>query len=976
MAEILELKKRRALSGWPMIIGWIAMLIFACHACTRMVGAGDTWVAMACGRHFVNHGFDNVTVEPFSANSHEAGPTEADIRKWPKAAQWIAEKVGMETVRKWHPTGWLNQNWLTHVIFYWLVPESSYTPSDTFTSNALVYWKFAIYILTVICVYYTGRFLGANPVLCAIFACGAVFVGRSFYDIRPAGYSNLLVAVYLLILVLSTYQHILYIWLIVPLTVFWSNVHGGYIYVFITLVPFVGLNFLTSISKKWFVSIGIRGVLHSVGAGIFALLGSIIFNPYHLTNLTHTLEVSVSKHAEGWRSVNEWHPAFSWSNPVGTGFSFLVILVLGIGLVLFWLFSRFLKPGLVNAPVNELKAQEKRFNVFSKIFGWSATVVIFWVVFISFSFLKLHAADFILCALFACILLLSICVNIHLIYLVIPLTLFGLQMCPDDNNYWGRYIYPFVLVPCYVTIHIIASMISENIKTKRWHIALAAGASVVTIILMVMIFDPFKFEFPMWHIGQFFEISRIWRPVYERNVDANYNQLFGVLYGLNIVFIAIWLALPGLKKIFKSESKEMSSETEYSLAKIDLGLIAIAALTIYMAIRSRRFITLAGVAACPLMAMFIDQMCCTLSASFNFYKHKRLAVRGMSCGLQRFFIFSGIFIVLFFGMFWGLKFKRVYLDPWPSDKDFSTVFIRMTASHEKPFSACKFIKDNKLKGKMFNYWTEGGFIAWGQEPDVETGKTGLQLFMDGRAQAAYDYSAYRKWAGIMFGGPLVREAQIRKSKFDYKKIGQWTSNELKKDDVWLILMPQNKTVLEGPFLRGIERDNDWQMVFLSRRQKLFVDITTPQGKKLFDGIFSGETVFPSEYLKNIIVSHHLILYGKGIDVKRKGLMSALKAFELNPSTVAMRKILFAQRFPELHATVTEFCENYLDEFIKNRDVWAKEDGFRDRIIPAIMSCSYLSVVAKRSKDDVLAQFYKDKQREYESAIGKMGRQRW
>ena len=66
------------------VICWAAMLIFTFHACTHMVAAGDTWVAMACGRHFVNHGVD--TVEPFSANSHKAGPTEEEIATWPNWA--------------------------------------------------------------------------------------------------------------------------------------------------------------------------------------------------------------------------------------------------------------------------------------------------------------------------------------------------------------------------------------------------------------------------------------------------------------------------------------------------------------------------------------------------------------------------------------------------------------------------------------------------------------------------------------------------------------------------------------------------------------------------------------------------------------------------------------------------------------------------------------------------------------------------
>ena len=222
--------KHGSFSGWPMIIGWVAMLIFVFHACTHMVAAGDTWVAMACGRHFVNHGVD--TIEPFSANSHTAGPTEAEVQNWPSWAQWITKKVGIETVKKWHPTGWIDQNWLTHVLFYKLVPKSSYADGVSFTSNALVYWKFTIYILTVICVYFTSRLLGANRFLAVVFSCFAMFIGRSFLDIRPAGFSNLLVAVFLLILALTTYRNKLYIWLIVQRSrrIYICIYHDGSVY--------------------------------------------------------------------------------------------------------------------------------------------------------------------------------------------------------------------------------------------------------------------------------------------------------------------------------------------------------------------------------------------------------------------------------------------------------------------------------------------------------------------------------------------------------------------------------------------------------------------------------------------------------------------------------------------------------------------------------------------------------------------------
>ena len=138
-------EKKPALTGfWPTLIAWAAMLLFAFHNCTHMVGAGDTWVALACGRHFINHGVD--TVEPFSANSHRPGPTAEEVKTWPGWAQKLTNVVGLDTVKFWHPTGWVNQNWLTHTIFYWLAYYSPIADGEKWCFNSLVYWKFTIYI--------------------------------------------------------------------------------------------------------------------------------------------------------------------------------------------------------------------------------------------------------------------------------------------------------------------------------------------------------------------------------------------------------------------------------------------------------------------------------------------------------------------------------------------------------------------------------------------------------------------------------------------------------------------------------------------------------------------------------------------------------------------------------------------------------------------------------------------------------------
>jgi hypothetical protein len=818
--QLVKQTPKIALSGWPMAIGWLAMLIFTFHACTRMVAAGDTWVAMACGRHFVHHGVD--TIEPFSANSHKAGPTPQEVQTWPKWAQWITNKVGIDTVKKVHPTGWIDQNWLTHVIFYKLVPQSSYADGISFTSNALVYWKFAIYIITVICVYYTSRLLGVHPVLSVIFACFAMFIGRSFLDIRPAGFSNMLVAVFLLVLALTTYRNVLYIWLLVPVVVFWCNVHGGYIYAFIMLVPFISLHLFTLLNRKWtailfnvaawpflifvfskaglristilfaflvvaldivvifykknLVSIGWKGLTHTVAASIVAFIAMIVFNPFHLTNLTHTFEISVSKHAARWREIHEWQSAFDWSNPVGTAVPFTVMFILAWVVLALWIFIR------------------------------------------------------------------------------------------------------------------------------------------------------------------------------SRNSD------FGS----------------------QPQKRKMKDSEQYQWPQIDLSLMLIAALTIYMAVRSRRFIPIAAVAGCPIIAFLIDQSIRAISALQNFRKTNRMVVPEMPRYLERSFIIAGAVAVIFFGTWWGLKFKRIYLNPWPNDPKYSSVFMRMTASDAKPFYAMKFIRDNKLSGKMLNYWTEGGFIAWGQDPDPNTGRTPLQLFMDGRAQAAYNRSAFDLWSYIMSGGQITydkmqaaRDRGQELTASDYREIGAWMNQQLTNLNVWLVLMPS--AVYNDPdknnyyyAIKGIEYDPNWPLVFCNNKQRIYVNVRTPRGEELFQGIFNGKTIYPDDFHRNLIRAHSwFTYYYQDLEKRKEGLKYAIDAFNEKPSPAPMMEIILnAARYDELRPDVNQFCTDYIKQFQDNRQKWSKLDGYRQKLEAARLAAYNLEQDARVHNNAELINSYLKLQMDY------------
>jgi hypothetical protein len=1124
MDNLLQPQKSVLAGFWPSLIAWAAMLLFAFHNCTHMVGAGDTWVALACGRHFINHGVN--TVEPFSANSHRPGPTPEEVKTWPHWAQVITDKVGLDTVKFWHPTGWVNQNWLTHTIFYWLAYDSPIADSSNWCFNSLVYWKFAIYILAVICIYYTGRVLGAHPALSAFSACAAMFIGRSFIDIRPAGFSNLLVAVFILILALATYRNYLYIWLIVPLTIFWANLHGGYIYVFIMLVPIVMLRFFILLTKRWTVSIfsvltwlalyvlvlkdtarepyiavsplhdkvlflifmfiaaslvlailrnvnapafygyhvlvslivfftllarlfpkealvmqsaniaeyvnqcqlsffvafvaavalGIIvtsfkdrmiatspvAVCHTALAGIAAFVCSILFNPFHLTNLTHTFQISISQNAEGWRNVHEWWGAFRWDNPVGQAMPFMIMLISGAGLIALYLAVRLMYPKIakgnegeeagrvpyskaVKRPRQENNSEVKRFEMLSKILCLAGMVLITWIVLLSFSFVEANLAGFLLSGLFGGILWAAIFVNVHCIYIIIPFSIFAVYTGEPASGYYGRYIFPFITVPFYALMFLVTTQFPKKPKFSVVNIFYVLAAAATALILMVILVNPFKFKEPIWHLGQFLDLQRIWGPVYEKNIDIMYTGLFSVIYIINLLCIFAWVSYDIIRAILAdSVDEQPAGEVRqqdgrlFVLPKIDLALIIVAVLTSYMAYRSRRFIPIAGYVTCPVIVMLIDQFIRTAASSWNFYRRGRLAEPDMPGVTRKLIIAASAATVIGLCGFWGYKFYRIYMAPWPFDQELRSMFIRMTASHAKPFAAMQFIDANKMSGNMFNYWTEGGFIAWGQQPDPNTGKTPLQLFMDGRAQAAYNYDAYMVWSEIMFGGDVVRKAQVRGQNLteaDFIQIGKWINAELKQRNVWVVLMPSGET--DKPFVKGLEYNSDWRLVYLDDKQKLYVDITTSRGREIFDGILTGQTKYPYPAARNIMIANNIALFRRDAQGISAGADCAIKAMEERPTRIAINLLqIYYDNFSQIRPQVDEFWKRYLDDFLANEKRYVHSDNFHYRIMGALVAINHLMPVAQSQNNEELVQLYAAKSQELPKILNRVNDMRW
>ncbi|MGE4285387.1 MAG: hypothetical protein AB7F23_02090 [Phycisphaerae bacterium] len=702
------------------LLVWLALFVYAGHSFSHTVSAGDTWVALACGRHFVNHGV--TTTDPFSANSHEAGPTAEQLEKYPTFAR--------NFIKKYMPDGWIDQNWLTQYIFYKIIggTKGAQTDYEALNYDALVVWKLIICLMVISVTYYSSRLLGASQMNAAFWAAAAMAVGRSFIDIRPAVYSNLLVPLFVLILLLAQRKNYLFIWLTVPIVVFWSNVHGGYLYAFIVLVPF----WLTAvIAAKWkpasFVEADSKLVLHTALSGAAAFVAMVIFNPYHLTNLTHTFIVTVSEHAARWKDVNEWHGAFEMNNPVGTS-------------------------------------------------------------------------------------------------------------------------YPFLYLFC-------------------------AGAILFTIWAIV--------------------------------------------------------------RLSQAASK---SGNGY---RFDVAHLIIVLFTVNMAIGSRRFIPIAATAMCPLLAM-ISQEAINRFKVWMSVKPKQLE--------QIKIVVTAMFALAVFlpGIYWAGKFYKVYRAPFFASADYNSVFMRMTVSHAKPFEACQFIRENQLSGNMLNFWTEGGFIAFTQDCDEKTGAIPLKLYMDGRAQAAYDIEMFDSYTNdVMSGGKsymqiLANARAQRKQVTDYpvqlKAAAQEMSEYLSSKGIWIFLMPANANTTN---FMTLMKYSSWRPVYNDSYQQIYVDPATEDGKRLFNGVFNGTTKYPHDYLRDTMELSYR-LSGDPASAYEKSLELFSRSRELCVLSMVLES---GQRSDE--AALYDFCTAQVGRFIRLKDEIVQEDGF---ITEYYIASSCLRFINSRSKE--------------------------
>lgn len=324
--------------GWWLRAGCLMMVVAAAlHSADRSIGGGDTWVAMACGRYTLGPwavGEPNRTWQMRLLDHVGLHLTQRDFMGAKTRAFVPGDKDQI---------GWINQNWLTHVLFYKLKTIGTHNPieENRLGENLIVGYKFLQAILTALFAYWAARVLGAHPFLAAAAVSFGTLLSRSFIDLRP-NVSSILFAV-VMILILAYWRNRRYraIWWMIPVMILWSNVHGGFIYAIMIFGLVLAARLAQIIMVEFLPNSFVRTDARGFGTLLLGTTAVVIipavFSPFGMENLIHPLTIATGEEGAKWRHVVEWLPIWD-KNGFGNASPYIVFLVIfGVAFLLWWI---------------------------------------------------------------------------------------------------------------------------------------------------------------------------------------------------------------------------------------------------------------------------------------------------------------------------------------------------------------------------------------------------------------------------------------------------------------------------------------------------------------------------------------------------------------------------------------------------------------------------------------------------------------
>ncbi len=172
-------------------------------------------------------------------------------------------------------------------------------------------------------------------------------------------------------------------------------------------------------------------------------------------------------------------------------------------------------------------------------------------------------------------------------------------------------------------------------------------------------------------------------------------------------FLFMWAPLLAVLYLFPSLRNKTGIPWE--------GLV-LTALTLAMALTSRRFVPIFGMSLAVMLAPLAAIAC----------RRLRLEKYGVLLALP--------------ALAWGLYRQA----PYPLQA--APAFHYLAAEYSYPVDLLNFIRSNDIRGKVFAYYNWGGYLHWRTDGD-------LQVYIDGRADTVYDAGAYYQYVSVLASRP-------------------------------------------------------------------------------------------------------------------------------------------------------------------------------------------------------------------------------
>jgi hypothetical protein len=367
----------------------------------------------------------------------------------------------------------------------------------------------------------------------------------------------------------------------------------------------------------------------------------------------------------------------------------------------------------------------------------------------------------------------------------------------------------------------------------------------------------------------------------------------------------------------------------------------------------KRFVAIAAFVSCPLVAAYAGQVLSSILQVVSLARHGKLERPAARPSVTYILRNGAVAFVVCLGLGSVRIFNAYFLAERPDSEKAQSVFDRIVGTFAQPTDACTFIRQNRIVGKVFNAWPEGGFIAWSQDPEPASGRIPLQVLIDGRAQAAYSDKAYSDWKDICQCVTITRELGIsgrEPNDKEWEKIGEWADVQLRQRGVGVALLPI-RFGISFYVTKALQSHPNWRTAFRDSAHALLLDTSTPQGQRVLDGIVTGQTVFPDEFTRQTGLAYHWLECGTTTDEFTLGLAHAAEAFHLRPSLSSATLLTkVAAKHDELVPAICSLCRDYVEQCSTRTDDFAGQDSL-DQVQAGQQMTDFLSKCDARQNDD-------------------------